>query len=201
SLARQWPANASGLDDAFVDREAARYLEAAARHAPASAVRLVDKAPLNYYNLGLVALLFPRARVIWCRRDPRDIALSIYGENFSLDAPFSTDLEAIAHSIALQARLMHHWQSVLPLPIHELRYESLVASPEPEARRLIDFLGLAWEPACPAFHRSNRAVQTPRRWQVREPIHARSAGRWRRYADSLPEFDPVTFPDTPAAAD
>src|SRR3546814_10791682 len=69
---------------------------------------------------------------------------------------------------------MRHWQSVLPLPIHELRYEALVESPEAEARRLIGFLGLDWEPACLEFHRSNRTVQTPSRWQVREPIHRRS---------------------------
>src|SRR3546814_14349377 len=84
---------------------------------------------------------------------------------------------------------MRHWQSVLPLPIHELRYESLVESPETEARRLIGFLGLDWEPACLEFHRSNRAVQTPSRWQVREPIHRRSSGRWQRHADSLPAFE------------
>jgi len=195
ALGSRWPANASGLESGFLRDEAARYLEAASRHAPANALRLVDKAPLNYYNLGLIALLFPRARVVWCRRDPRDIALSIYSENFSFDAQFSTSLEAIAHAIALQTRLMRHWQSVLPLPIHELRYESLVDAPETRARQLIDFLGLPWDPGCLEFHRSNRAVQTPSRWQVREPIHGRSAGRWQRYAGSLPEFAPDTFPD------
>ena len=194
ALGNRWPEDAVEFGREFLEREAARYLEAAARHAPGSVLRLVDKSPLNYFNLGLAALLFPRARVIWCRRDPRDIALSIYSENFALDAQFATGLDAIAHSIALQTRLMRHWQSVLPLPIHELRYESLVESPEPEARRLLAFLDLPWEPACLEFHRSNRAVQTPSRWQVREPIHGRSAGRWRRYADSLPAFDPDSFP-------
>ena len=61
---------------------------------------------------------------------------------------------------------------------------------------LIGFLGLDWEPACLEFHRSNRAVQTPSRWQVREPIHRRSSGRWQRHADSLPAFDPDSFPGT-----
>jgi tetratricopeptide (TPR) repeat protein len=194
ALGNRWPQSAAELERGFLEHEATRYLEAASRHAPATALRLVDKSPLNYFNLGLVALLFPRSRVIWCRRDPRDIALSIYSENFALDAPFATDLEAIAHSIALQTRLMRHWQSVLPLPIHELQYEALVESPEPQARGMIAFLGLPWESACLEFHRSNRAVQTPSRWQVREPIHGRSAGRWRGYADSLPAFDPDSFP-------
>jgi cytochrome c-type biogenesis protein CcmH/NrfG len=195
AMGNRWPDNAAELGREFLEQESARYLAAASRHAPANALRLVDKSPLNYFNLGLIALLFPRARVVWCRRDPRDIALSIYSENFSLDAPFATDLDAIAHSIALQTRLMRHWQSTLPLPIHELQYEALVESPEPQAKALIAFLGLPWESACLEFHRSNRAVQTPSRWQVREPIHGRSAGRWRPYAGELPDFDPESFPD------
>ncbi|MDN5781136.1 MAG: sulfotransferase [Luteimonas sp.] len=194
ALGNRWPADAAHLDREFLGHEAARYLQAASRHAPDTALRLVDKSPLNYFNLGLAALLFPRAHVVWCRRDPRDIALSIYSENFALDAQFATGLDDIAHAIALQTRLMRHWQSVLPLPIHELQYEALVESPETRARRLLAFLGLPWEPACLDFHRSKRAVQTPSRWQVREPIHARSAGRWRPYADSLPDFDPDSFP-------
>src|SRR3546814_19331438 len=108
----------------------------------------------------------------------------------SLNSRFATYLYAIAHSIALQTRLMRHWQSVLPLPIHELRYESLVESPETEARRLNGFLGLDWEPACLEFHRSNRPVQTPSRWQVREPIHRRSSGRWQRHPDRMPPVAP-----------
>ncbi len=199
SLGGRWPAQAASLDRSFLDQAAARYLDAALRRAPDDALRLVDKSPLNYFNLGLIALLFPRARVIWCRRDPRDIALSIYSENFALDAQFATQLGDIAHSIALQTRLMRHWQSTLPLPIHELRYEALVESPEPQAKALIAFLGLPWEGACLEFHRSSRVVQTPSRWQVREPIHARSAGRWRPYAGDLPDFDPESFPGDPGA--
>src|SRR5690606_26154961 len=145
TLGARWPDSAADLDAAFLEREAARYLQAASRHAAEGVLRLVDKTPLNYFNLGLVAMLFPRARIVWCRRDPRDIAISIYSENFALDAQFATSLDAIAHSIALQTRLMRHWQSVLPLPIRELQYEALVEFPETEARGLVDFLGLDWE--------------------------------------------------------
>ena len=180
-----WPQVADRLDQGLLQRHASAYLQAASRLAPADCLRLVDKAPLNYYNLGLIALLFPKARIVWCRRDPRDIALSIFSENFSFDSQFSTDLADIGHSIRLQTRLMRHWQSVLPLPVLELEYEKLVQSPEVQARRLVDFAGLAWEPGCLEFHRSQRGVQTPSRWQVREPIHARSVGRWRNYGQSM----------------
>lgn len=189
SLRGRWPEAALTLDSGFLRQQARRWLQSASRSAPGDARRLVDKNPLNYYNLGLVALLFPHARVVWCRRDPRDIALSIYSENFSLDSRFATDLGDIGHAIAMQVRLMRHWQSVLPLPILALEYESLVESPESEARRLIDFAGLPWNPACLDFHRSKRGVQTPSRWQVREPIHRRSSGRWRHYADDLAALD------------
>ncbi len=190
-LGDRWPGSASALDDDVLQQQAQHYLDSASRHAPADALRLVDKAPLNYFNLGLIALLFPQARVVWCRREPRDIALSIYSENFSLDSQFATDLGDIGHFIQVQEQLMRHWQAVLPLPILELQYESLVESPELQAKRLIDFVGLPWQPTCLEFHRSERGVQTPSRWQVREPIHGRSAGRWRNYAADLAAFEAI----------
>jgi hypothetical protein len=80
---------------------------------------------------------------------------------------------------------MAHWRRVLPLPILEMRYEDTVAGLEPRARALIGFLGLPWDERCLDFHASGRAVQTPSRWQVRQPIYRSSVGRWRRYARHL----------------
>ena len=185
-----WPASIDLLPDAALDAAARRYLAAAARDAPQHAQRLVDKAPLNFFHLGLIALLFPRARVVWCRRDPRDIAVSVYGENFSLEERLATSLEGIGHYINLQTRLMRHWQASLSLPILELAYEQLATAPEEQARRLIAFAGLPWDPACLEFHRSERGVQTPSRWQVKQPVYTRSIGRWRNYeADLGPLFE------------
>lgn len=180
-----WPDTAMAITDDALAEAINRYTEAATRHAPHDAVRLVDKAPLNFFHLGLVALMFPEARVIWCRRDPRDVAISIYGENFSLEEKLATSLAGIGHYINLQNRLMRHWQSVLPLQILESRYESLVSSPEAEARKIIDFAGLEWDPACLDFHLSDRGVQTPSRWQVKQPMHTRSIARWRNYEAAL----------------
>ncbi|MBP6627177.1 MAG: sulfotransferase [Arenimonas sp.] len=183
-----WPHLPQELPPGALDDGIARYLQAATRGAPPEALRLVDKAPMNYYLLGLVALMFPRARVIWCRRDPRDVAVSIYGENFALSERFATHWEGIGHCINLHNQLMRHWQSVLPLPILELDYEQMVADIEPQARRIVDFIGLPWDPACLDFHQSERGVQTPSRWQVRQPVHTRSVGRWRNYAFALGPF-------------
>jgi len=182
---RAWPECIEDIPDDALAAAAARYLRAATRNAPAGALRLVDKQPLNFFHLGLVQLLFPQARVVWCRRDPRDIAVSVYGENFALEERLATRLDGIGHYINLQTRLMRHWQATLQLPILELCYEELAREPEPLARRLVGFAGLPWDPACLEFHRSERGVQTPSRWQVKQPIYTRSIGRWRNHAAHL----------------
>ena len=192
----QWPEIASALDPESLLQALDRYVAASTRHAPPGALRLVDKAPLNFFYLGLIAMMLPRARVIWCRRDPRDVAVSIYGENFSLEERLATSLAGIGHYINQQNRLMRHWQSVLPVPILELQYERLVSSIETESRRIVDFIGLPWDPACLDFHLSERGVQTPSRWQVKQPVHTRSIGRWRNYEPALQPLLEVLDPDT-----
>lgn len=179
-----WPEATTSMTEQVLEESISRYSRAATRHAPSTVHRLVDKAPLNFLYLGLVALMFPNARVIWCRRDPRDIAISIYGENFSVVERLATSLEGIGHYINLQNRLMRYWQK-LNLPVMELGYESLVSNTETEARKLLSFIDLPWDPACLEFHKSDRGVQTPSRWQVKQPVHTRSIGRWRNYASAL----------------
>ncbi len=177
----RWPQDAARLDAAWLRERAMAYLERAARGAPATARRLVDKQPYNFLHVGLIAMLFADARIVWCRRDPRDIALSIFSESFAPSATYATDPDDIAFVIAQQERLMRHWQAVSPLPMLEFDYESVVSEPEARIRDLIAFAGLPWDDRCLAFHASGRAVQTISRWQVRQPIHARSVGRWRNY--------------------
>lgn len=193
---RVWPHIVDDLSAAHLDDATQRYLAAATRHAPDDALRLVDKAPMNYYALGLISWMFPHARIVWCRRDPRDVAISIYGENFSLGERFANRLDSIGRCITLHERLMAHWQKVLPNPILELSYERLVTEPEAQARRLLEFAGLDWDPTCLDFHASERGVQTPSRWQVKQPIHARSVGRWKNYAFAL---DPLLEQLDPAS--
>ena len=74
---------------------------------------------------------------------------------------------------------------MLPLPIYELDYERLIEAPEEESRKLVDFVGLPWDPACLAPHESARPVSTQSRLQVRQPIYRTSVGRWRRYEKHL----------------
>lgn len=198
------PKIAAGFGDAVPDdpavlRQAAqRWLRSAELHADeAGARRLVDKLPMNSFHLGLISRMFPRAHVIWCRRDPRDVAVSVFAENMSVQAAFATDLADIGFYHAMHERFMRFWQRTLALPIIEVRYEGLVADLEPEARRVVEFVGLDWDPACLEFHATARAVQTPSRWQVREPVHGRSVGRWRAYAEWLGPFEDALGAFTP----
>lgn len=164
---------------------AARYLRALRNGAPKGCLRMSDKSPLNFFQLAFAALLFPNARVIHCKREVRDNALSIWMENFSPDQGYATDFGDLAVFNAEHRRLMEHWRATLPLPILELQYEDTVSDVETQARRLLAFLDLPWDERCLDFHRNERAVQTPSRWQVRQPIYSRSVGRWQHYAPHL----------------
>ena len=164
---------------------AARYLDAAAARGTPGSRRLVDKQPLNLFNLDVIARWFANARVIWCRRDPRDVGLSIFSELMSPDARFATDLSDIAHFHDAHVALMTHWQHALQLPILEVDYERVVDDFAGEARRIVEFTGLEWDESCLEFHRAAGAVQTPSRWQVRRPVHRGAVGRWRNYEREL----------------
>ncbi len=151
--------------------------------------RIIDKMPDNIFQLGLIATLFPKARVIFCGRDARDVALSCFFQRFAMPYGFDTDLEDCAFRIREVRRLTAHWQSVLPLEHMTMSYEALLASPEAEARRLIAFLGLQWEPQCLDFHLTRRAIRTASLAQVRRPLYQDSAGRWRHYEKHLAGLD------------
>lgn len=122
--------------------------------------------------------------MIHCRRSARDTALSIWLENFGIEQRYATDFGDLAFFVAQYERLMAHWRRALPLRILEVQCEETVAALERQARRLIAFLGVPWDARCLEFHRSQRAVQTPSRWQVRQPIYSRSVGRY--LGDRLP---------------
>jgi tetratricopeptide (TPR) repeat protein len=181
SLRPDYPHAVQTMDVQALGELADEYLDEIARLAGADAMRVTDKMPVNSLHLGLIAKLFPAARVIYCRRDPRDIAVSCFVELFELEHDYTTDFADFAAYFLEHERLMAHWRAVLPIPIHELRYEELIADPQAAIRGLVDHCGLDWDPACLNFQATERTVQTPSRWQVRQPLYQTSIGRWRRY--------------------
>ena len=149
------------------------------------ALRIVNKMPHNFEYLGLIALTFPKAKVIHCRRDPMDNCLSCFMQTFNDSHAYNRDLETLGLYYRQYHRLMRHWQAALPLEIFELPYEEMVAEQERMSRALIAFTGLYWDDACLAFHSTERSVSTPSRWQVRQPIYRSSIKAWRAYEKHL----------------
>jgi tetratricopeptide (TPR) repeat protein len=171
--------------DAVFARELADRHVAHLQALGGGAARVIDKMPDNIFFLWLIAALFPSARVILCQRDPRDICLSCYFHRFTEGHPYAYDLADCGLRALEVDRLSTHWLRVLPLEMMAIDYEELVADLEGESRRLIQFLGLDWEPACLDFYRTERPVFTASTWQVRQPLYTRSVGRWRCYERHL----------------
>lgn len=147
--------------------------------------RVSDKMPYNFLYLGVIGALFPRARVIHCRRDPIATCHSIFTRDLAGHHPYSYDLESLAVAYRGYQRLMTHWHQHLAVPILDLDYETLLDDQEEQTRRLVEFLELAWDPTCLRFHESRRAVATASQWQVRRPLYAEARDHWRNYRASL----------------
>ncbi|HUG79568.1 MAG TPA: sulfotransferase [Burkholderiales bacterium] len=162
-------------------RIAGEYLGLLARLGGGSE-RVTDKMPGNFLHAGLIHLLFPRAALVHCRRDPVDTCLSIFFQDFGTGNLYANDLEDIASFYRAYERLMQHWRAVLPGAIFDVDYAALVRERERVTRELLAFCGLDWEDACLEFDTSERVVATLSRWQVRQPVYADSVGRRDRYA-------------------
>jgi tetratricopeptide (TPR) repeat protein len=180
--------NNTGDGDSALDahRRAASEHVLRLRELGSGSARVVDKMPDNIFHVGAIACLFPRARVVYCSRDPIDISLSCYFQLFGEGAQyFSYNLEDCGRRCLSVQRLASHWLKLRPHHMIEVNYEKLVGDLEGESRRLIEFLGLEWEPGCLDFHQTERTVATVSHWQVRQPLYASSVGRWRNYAKYL----------------
>jgi len=146
--------------------------------------RIVDKTWYNFYFLGLIATLFPKARVIHCLRDPRDVALSCFFSNFN-SIHWSWRMEDIIAYYKSYCAIMKHWEHTLPIEVLDVHYEELIANQESMSQRIIDFCGLDWSQNCLDFYKSPRSVQTASRVQVRKPIYTKSVGRWKSFESEL----------------
>ncbi len=165
-------------------RLAEQHLERLAAIDGGQSPRIVDKMPDNYMYLGLLSLVFPNATFIHCRRDLRDVAVSCWITDFR-SIRWANDPEHIASRFNQYHRLMEHWHTVLPVPLHEVDYEDTVTDLESVARRLVAACGLEWEPACLEFYKNERPVRTASVAQVRQPVYQRSVARWKNYEPAL----------------
>jgi hypothetical protein len=152
------------------------------------ALRVTDKMPHNFQNIGLIAAMFPNARIIHVMRDPVDNCLSCFQQNFAMPHTYSTDLTDLGHHYREYRRLMAHWRKVIPNPMYEVQYEELVADQERVSRELIAFCGLDWDDRCLEFNKKKGAVKTASVWQVRQPIYTESVKKWTMYDGYIDEL-------------
>jgi tetratricopeptide (TPR) repeat protein len=182
-------AAADGLADGY---------RAVLRGVDADAGRVTDKMPFNFLWLGLIHLVFPRARIVHCRRNPIDTCLSIYSRHFTHPWDFASDRGDLVFFYRQYLRLMAHWRAVLPPQrLFEVDYEALTADPEPMTRRLIAFCGLAWDEACLRPQDNRRLVRTASIWQARQPVYRSSVERWRSYEAWIGELGALAEAGTP----
>lgn len=151
--------------------------------------RFIDKLPLNAIYTPAILAALPNARIVCLRRHPADTVLSNYRQLFATRFPYynyAYDLEACARYFVGFDRMIRHFREALPPErFTEVHYENVVADIEGETRKLLDFCGLAFEPACVAFHENKAPVATASAAQVREPLYTRSLARWKRYEAGL----------------
>jgi len=161
------------------------YLSALTKEA-GDAKRITDKLLTNYFFVGLIHLLYPKARFIHTSRDPVDTCLSGFTKLFKDDMPHSYDLGELGRYYRKYQELMGHWDKVLPEgTLKTVVYEDVVADTEKEAKALIEFLGLDWNDKCLEFHKSDRPVKTASVAQVRKPIYKTAVKRWKKYGAGL----------------
>ena len=164
--------------------------------------KITDKLLTNYFFVGLLNIMFPNAKFVHTMRNPVDTCLSAFTKLFKDDMPHSYDFGELGRYYRKYQEIMAHWHKVVPEgTIMDVQYEDAVADTEGYARRLIDFVGLEWDPACVEFYKSKRPVKTASVAQVRKPVYTASVERWRRYGEGLqPLVDSLGYvpPDAPA---
>ena len=145
-----------------------------------------DKMPGNFFNIGLIYLAFPNAKIIHSMRDPMDSCFSNFTKLFKDDMRFTYSQENIGNYYKDYHKVMEHWKKVLPSDfICNMKYEDMINDTEKEARRLTSFIGLDWDPNCLKFYDNKRNVKTASMMQVRKPIYKTSMARWKNFTKHL----------------
>jgi Flp pilus assembly protein TadD len=144
-------------------------------------IRTTDKRPDNFLHIGLIKAVLPSAKFVLTQRDWRDVATSVFTTRLGRGQNYATSLENIRHYVDLQTQLVDHWASLLDNDLVRVRYEDLVTEPRNTLTGLLEGLGEPWDENCLSFNKLKNTVQTASVWQVREPLHTNSIGRWKHY--------------------
>ncbi|MCC6284333.1 MAG: sulfotransferase [Phycisphaerales bacterium] len=193
----EYPESLAGLSDAQIDAGRKAYWREVRKFMGESAPggrRLVDKSPLNTWRLLVIRRFFPRAKVLFALRDPRDVCISCFFQRFNPN-PGMVNFQTFAGTVRLYDAVMSAWlkyRDLLGLDVTVTRYEDLVADPEGQARKIIAGVGEPWHDDVLAYRekRADTVISTPSHVAVRQPIYTRSVARWKRYEKHLaPHMD------------
>jgi tetratricopeptide (TPR) repeat protein len=143
--------------------------------------RFIDKMPNNFRHLGLIHLILPNAKIIDARREPMACCFSNFKQLFAAGQEFTYSIEDIARYYRSYVQLMEHWDAALPGEVLHVQYEHVVEDLQGEVRRILDFCGLDFEPACLEFYKTERSIRTASSEQVRQPIFKAGVDQWRSY--------------------
>ncbi len=165
------------------------------RHLTAPGTRITDKMPNNFFQIGLINLIFPNAKIIHCRRHPLDNCVSIFS-NPMLDShkEYKSRLETLGIYYENYVQIMEYWREICPIKIHDVFYEDLVTNTEAVARQMINYLDLEWEDSVMSRSGSQKAVKTLSVWQVRQPVFQSSKGKWLHYEKQLQPLRDIIDP-------
>lgn len=151
--------------------------------------RMTDKMPLNFFYLGLIHRIFPKAKIVCLRRNAMDSCLSNYRQLFSTSYSYynyTLSLDDTAQYYRRFDSLMNYWADNIPEEnFMQIEYENIVFDQENQTRALLEFCDLSWNEACMRFHENEAPVSTASSVQVRQPLYSGSIGRWKRYGDKL----------------
>jgi tetratricopeptide (TPR) repeat protein len=176
-----YPQPVAALDRQEIEAFAARYLSRTQAYRPLNRPRFVDKMLGNFGHIGFIHLMFPQAAIIDARRHPLGCGFSCYKQLFRRGQKFTYDLQELGRYYRDYVALMEHFDAILPGRVHRVHYEQLVADPQGELQRLLDYCGLPFEEQCLRFYENRRVVHTVSSEQVRQPIYAESVDQWRHY--------------------
>jgi hypothetical protein len=141
----------------------------------------IDKMPNNFRHIGFIHLILPNAKIIDARREPMACCFSNFKQLFAAGQEFTYSIDDIARYYRTYVQLMDHWNSVLPGRILQVQHEDVVEDLEGNVRRLLDFCGLDFEPACLEFYKTERSIRTASSEQVRRPIFKEGLDQWRHF--------------------
>jgi len=175
-----YPACLESLTASDIQRLAERYLKDTQVYRTGRAY-FIDKMPNNFRHIGLMHLMFPNARIIDARREPMACCFSNLKQLFARGQEFTYSIPDIARYYRTYLELMAHWDSVLPDRILRVHHEDVVENLEGNVRRILDYCGLSFDPACVEFHKTERAVKTASSEQVRQPIFREGLDHWRHF--------------------